>query len=56
MKQQILWVVEIKEGGIFVPTVGAYLSRATARHQLSCDWKKCCPNEKFRIAKYIREA
>lgn len=30
-KQSVLWVVEVKKGKVWVPTIGAYLSRAMAR-------------------------
>lgn len=56
MKEQILWVVEIKEDGVWVPTVGAYLSRSDARREIDFDWRRNNPGSKFRIVKYIREA
>jgi hypothetical protein len=37
------------------PTVGAYLSRSSARRQMEDEWRYNNPNDKFRVVKYVPE-
>ena len=50
-----LWVIEVYDKGIWMSTIGAYLTREDARDQKRRRWERQCPNDKFRIRKYIRE-
>lgn len=48
-----LWVIEILERGKWMPTVGAHLTRDSARSDL-WEWRVGNPHDKFRIARYKR--
>ena len=50
----ILWVIEMRCNGRWEPTVGAGLSRADARREVSDYWKTNNPRDRFRVVKYIR--
>jgi len=53
-KQPVLWVVEMLEGGRWLPTAGAQLSRKDARRLIECDWQVDNPDDKFRVVAYVR--
>ena len=53
MIDDLLWVVEMREGEVWSPTVGVAISRADGRRELA-DWKYNNPSDKFRLVKYVR--
>lgn len=51
-----LWIVEIRgRNDKWLPTVGAYLTRKDAAHEIAYDWRYNNPKDKFRIRKYVQE-
>lgn len=51
----MIWIVEIfdKRNKLWLPTVGAYLSRDYGRRRIGYDWKEQNPGDRFRIVKYV---
>ena len=50
---KLLWVVEMKIGDNWEPTVGVGLTRADARWEKKC-WEGGNPTDTFRVVKYER--
>ena len=48
----MIWLIEMYENGKWMPTVGAYLTRAAAREGL-VEWKENNPTDFFRIRRYM---
>ena len=48
-----IWIVEMWTGKKWEPTIGCRLTREDGRMELH-RWKQKCPNDKFRLQKYIR--
>lgn len=52
MKTNHVCIIEIELNGKFVPTVGCFLNRDSARNGL-LGWKRDCPDDKFKIVQYV---
>lgn len=52
MKKNHIWLIEMFNKGKWLPTVGAYLTRADARRFKREDWEYDMPDTLFRIRKY----
>ena len=55
MSGRAIWIVEIKIGPLWQPTVEAALTRADAKRGLA-RMKVNCPDDRFRIRRYLPEA
>jgi hypothetical protein len=55
LKTTHIWVVEMRSGNKWLPTVGVCFSIRQARIEKS-DWEERNPDDEFRIERYIREA
>lgn len=53
MKQNHVWVVEVKLGKSWLPCDGGHLLRRDALANMVAVWRANNPNDKFRIAKYV---
>ena len=53
MKQPHVWLVEIKDSGRWLPSIGIGLVRPDTRRVLN-EWLINLPDDKLRLAKYIR--
>lgn len=53
-KRPHIWVIEIDDGNFWKPCADASLNKADARDALR-DWAFRLPNDKLRIAKYVRQ-
>lgn len=51
-----IWVVEMLENEKWLPTVGAYLTRAEARRFKKEDWEFNMPYYTYRIRKYVEHS
>ncbi len=49
----MLWVIEMKEGDRWVPTLGVAFSRSDGRITLS-EWRENNPDHEFRLRPYYR--
>lgn len=49
-----VWIVEMLIGKKWEPTVGVGLNRDHAHGKLR-HWRSACPDDKFRLAKYVKE-
>ena len=50
----LLWVIEMKFGDTWKPTIGVGLTRAEAREKKKF-WAIANPTDTFRVVKYIRK-
>lgn len=48
-----LWVVEMRERGAWLPTVGVQLCRSDARRELM-EWRESNPGDVYRLTRYAR--
>lgn len=49
----VVWVIEIKDGKLWLPCAGAQLARKDAIRERDYDWRFNYPNDKFRVRKYV---
>lgn len=52
MKTNYVWVIEMRFGKSWRPTVGMTLTRKDAEMALDA-WQGKCPNDQFRVVKYM---
>ena len=50
-----VWVIEMLIGKKWEPTIGAGLTKKDAKMFMRGDWIRTCPNDKFRVRKYVPE-
>ena len=48
-----VWVIEMLIGKKWEPTIGAGLTKKDAKMFMRGDWIRTCPNDKFRVRKYV---
>ena len=53
-KPNYLWVVETKDGGRWIPTVGVGFTREEARTRMY-RWRCNNPNDRYRLRRYYAE-
>lgn len=47
-----VWIVEMKAGHVWWPTVGCYLNEKDCIRFMGCNWQANNPDDKFRVRKY----
>jgi len=50
-----VWIIEIKDGSKWIPTIGCGLTRDDAHQLKRGKWEYLNPSDKFRVKKYINK-